>query len=259
MKIVLVTGGFDPLHSGHIAYFNEAKKLGDILVVGLNSDNWLVRKKGQSFMNIKERLDMISNLSMINSTMFFNDDDGSAADAIQYCLDKYPNDTIIFANGGDRTSSNIPEMFAITNPRVQWVFSVGGFDKINSSSKILSDWKTPKTEKDWGYYRVLHSDGPSTKVKELVVKPNHSLSLQRHKYRNEYWIVSCGIATIRFGSDVNKLETKTLTKHQEIRIPETYWHQLINTTENDLRIVEIQYGESCIEEDIERKANAIFV
>ena len=63
MKVVLVSGGFDPLHSGHIAYFNEAKKLGDILVVGVNSNEWLTRKKGQPFMDINERVEIVKNLS----------------------------------------------------------------------------------------------------------------------------------------------------------------------------------------------------
>ena len=65
MKVVLVTGGFDPLHSGHISYFKEAKKLGDKLVVGLNSDEWLTRKKGRPFMPFKERLKIIQNLKII--------------------------------------------------------------------------------------------------------------------------------------------------------------------------------------------------
>jgi D-beta-D-heptose 7-phosphate kinase/D-beta-D-heptose 1-phosphate adenosyltransferase len=62
MKVVLVTGGFDPLHSGHVSYFNAAKRLGDILVVGLNSDEWLTRKKGRPFMNLDERMRIVSEL-----------------------------------------------------------------------------------------------------------------------------------------------------------------------------------------------------
>ena len=65
-RIVLVTGGFDPLHSGHIAYFKAAKKLGDELWVGINSDAWLERKKGQAFMPYEERLEIIRNLNMVN-------------------------------------------------------------------------------------------------------------------------------------------------------------------------------------------------
>ena len=66
MKVVLVTGGFDPVHSGHIEYFTEAKKLGDILVVGINSDDWLTRKKGRPFLPFQERLKIIQSLELAN-------------------------------------------------------------------------------------------------------------------------------------------------------------------------------------------------
>jgi len=251
MKVVLVTGGFDPIHSGHIAYFNEAKKLGDVLVVGVNSNEWLTRKKGQPFMDINERVEIVKNLSVVDSVMVFDDSDGGASQAIHNCLNMYPNAEIIFANGGDRTDDNIPEM-KIKDKRLSFVFGVGGIHKMNSSSKILTEWKTPKTERKWGYYRVLHSDGPSTKVKELVVAPGRSLSLQKHETRSEYWIVSYGEATVNHGDDLDNIQTSVLKKHGEIYIPVHTWHQLINNTNDEVRIVEIQYGSNCIEEDIER-------
>ena len=254
--VVLVTGGFDPIHSGHMEYFKEAKKLGNILVVGVNSDEWLARKKGQAFMNINERLAIIKALAVVDSAIIFNDSDGTAKDAIRYCLDTYADSDIIFANGGDRTNTNIPEMeLSITDieiERLKFVFGIGGEHKMNSSSKILTEWKTPKTERKWGYYRVLHSDGPSLKVKELVVEPGKSLSLQKHNYRNEYWIVSHGIATINHGTNLDNLNCSILEQNEEIQIMKKEWHQLINNTEEELRIVEIQYGINCIEEDIIR-------
>ena len=251
MKVVLVSGGFDPIHSGHIAYFNEAKKLGDILVVGVNSNEWLTRKKGQPFMDINERVEIVKNLSVVDTVMVFDDSDGGASQAIRNCLVMYPDSEIIFANGGDRTDDNIPEM-KIDDPRLSFVFGVGGVHKMNSSSKILTEWKTPKTERKWGYYRVLHSDGPSTKAKELVVSPGKSLSLQRHESRSEYWLVSYGVATVNHGDDLDNIQTSILEKHDEIDIPVGTWHQLINNTDDEVRIVEIQYGTNCIEEDIER-------
>ena len=255
-KVVLVSGGFDPLHSGHIAYFEQAKKLGDVLVVGVNSDEWLSRKKGQPFMNINERIAIVKALEVVDSVIIFDDSDGSAKAAIRYCLDSYAESEIIFANGGDRTKTNIPEMETPCTPeelkRLNFVFGVGGEHKMNSSSKILTEWKNPKTIRKWGHYRVLHSDGPALKVKELVVEPEKSLSLQRHHLRNEYWIVSHGTAKVKHGYDANRLSTSVLKPHDEINIPVTMWHQLINNTTEDLRIVEIQYGVNCIEEDIER-------
>ena len=82
-KIVLVTGGFDPLHSGHIAYFKAARTLGDQLIVGLNSDEWLERKKGRAFMPWNERLCVINNLAMVDEVYTFDDGDGSARHFIQ--------------------------------------------------------------------------------------------------------------------------------------------------------------------------------
>jgi cytidyltransferase-like protein len=138
MKIVLVTGGFDPLHSGHIEYFKAAKKLGFLLVVGVNSDAWLIRKKGQAFMPFYERKTIIENLYQVHKVIEFNDDDNSAIDAIKKVKEMYPKSNIIFANGGDRTKDNIPEMIF---DDVEYVFGVGGVHKINSSSDILKNWE----------------------------------------------------------------------------------------------------------------------
>ena len=85
-RTVLVTGGFDPLHSGHINYFNNAKKLGDKLIVGLNSDDWLSRKKGQPFMNLENRASIIVELGMVDEVIIFNDSDNSSCHAIKQVL-----------------------------------------------------------------------------------------------------------------------------------------------------------------------------
>jgi cytidyltransferase-like protein len=245
-KIVLVTGGFDPLHSGHIAYFQEARKLGDILVVGVNSDAWLERKKGRAFMPHLERINIVRNIKGVDFVIGFNDSDGSAKNAIELVRKSYPGDRIIFANGGDRTQVNIPEM-DIIDDNLEFVFGVGGEDKKNSSSWILQEWKAPKTERPWGYYRVLH-EVPGMKVKELTVNPGQSLSMQRHNHRSEYWIVSEGECKVE-----KEFAALFLRQHETIRIPVTDWHQLSNPTDKICRIVEIQYGNRCEEDDIERK------
>jgi cytidyltransferase-like protein len=246
--IVLITGGFDPIHSGHISYINAAKKLGDILVVGVNSDDWLRRKKGQEFMPSSERIDIIQNLKSVDHCILFDDTENHAIEAIRNIKSMYPSDRIIFANGGDRTSENIPEMI---EPGVEFVFGVGGEDKKNSSSWILQEWKAPKTERPWGYYRVLH-EVSGMKVKELTVNPGQSLSMQRHHLRAEYWIVSEGVGSV--SNQVGSMQVgKVLEKHQEYKVPVGEWHQLSNPFDVPVKIVEIQYGEQCIEEDIERK------
>ncbi len=251
-RIVLITGGFDPLHSGHIAYFKAAKALGDILVVGINSDAWLTRKKGAPFMPYMERASIVRNIVGVDFVIDFNDDNGSAKHAIEMVRQSYPQDKIIFANGGDRTSSNIPEM-DIIDDNLEFAFGVGGEDKKNSSSWILQEWKAPKTERSWGYYRVLH-EVPGMKVKELTVNPGCSLSMQRHKLRSEFWIVSEGNAAVdRAMSSGYSLPGVNLERHDQLDILVDEWHQLKNPYNKPLRIVEIQYGDECIEEDIERK------
>lgn len=139
-KVVLVTGGFDPVHSGHIAYIRAARELGDLLVVGVNSDSWLARKKGEPFMPLDERGSIIEEFKSVDALIVFDDEDGTAIDAINQVLAMYPNDEILFANGGDRTLDNIPEM-VVESERLHFVFGVGGEDKKNSSSWILKDYK----------------------------------------------------------------------------------------------------------------------
>ena len=135
MKIIVVSGGFDPIHSGHIAFFKEARALGDKLIVALNSDDWLINKKGSYFMPFYERKSVIENLSLIDEVLDFEDDEkGSASKALIKIKEMYPKDKIIFANGGDRNKNNIPEMDI---DDVEFAFSVGGDDKKNSSSWIL--------------------------------------------------------------------------------------------------------------------------
>lgn len=252
-KIVLITGGFDPIHSGHISYIQEARALGDILIVGANSDEWLRRKKGRSFMPLKERLTILRNIQGIDAVIDFDDRDGSAKQAILQVRARYPRDEIIFANGGDRTDGNIPET-DVADENVKFVFGVGGFNKANSSSWILQEWKAPKTQRTWGYYRVLH-EAPGIKVKELTVEPGGSLSMQRHQGRAEFWLVSEGQATV-YTSDQTTADVELqgrYGRHEYLHIRKSEWHQLVNEDSCPLKIVEIQYGERCEELDIERR------
>jgi len=250
----LLQADFDPLHSGHIAYFEAARALGDRLVVGINSDAWLTRKKGRPFMPATERRAIIENLRMVDRVIEFNDDDDTAIDAIRAVRDYYirPGTKFIFANGGDRTADNIPEMVF---DDVDFRFGVGGENKMNSSSWILTEWKTPRTDRAWGYYRVLHEVGANTKLKELTVMPGQRLSMQRHDQRAEFWFVAEGEATVYTIDDASTdQEIKCeLTVHEHTFINTNEWHQLCNETDQPLKLIEIQYGNRCVEEDIERK------
>ena len=250
--VVLVTGGFDPVHSGHVEYFKAARALGDRLIVGLNSDSWLERKKGRAFMPVTERSSILQDLKSVDGVILFDDTDGSAIEAIKNVRALYPSATIVFANGGDRTAGNIPEM-SFRDDNLIFKFGVGGETKMNSSSWILEEWKAPKTERTWGYYRVLH-DVSGMKVKELTVDPGQRLSMQRHEHRSEYWIVSEGTCVV-YGELPNgySLPPKQLIKHESFTIPKGEWHQLLNNTDAPCKIVEVQFGDVCEESDIERK------
>ena len=243
--IIVVSGGFDPVHSGHIKLIKEARLLGDMLIVGINSDEWLARKKGRAFMPWTERLCILNNLSSVDEVYTFDDEDNTACHLLEQVRAHYPNDRIIFANGGDRTEKNIPEQ---SMPGIEFAFGVGGENKANSSSWILQEWKAPKTLRQWGYYRVLH-EAPGMKVKELTVEPGKSLSMQRHAERSEYWVVEEGECKVE-----KEFGALFLRTHETIHIPLGAWHQLSNPFDKPCRIVEIQYGTNCIEEDIERRS-----
>lgn len=251
MAVVLVTGGFDPVHSGHIEYFNDAAGRGHSLVVGLNSDEWLTRKKGQPFMPFAERKAVIENLRMVDQVIAFDDSDNTACDAIQQLLTD-TDQHILFANGGDRTNTTTPEYERFsTNSRVNFVWGVGGEDKKNSSSWILESWKNPKTVRPWGHWRVLDDKG-TVKVKELVINPGCSLSDQKHAFRSERWYIlkgSCNIQTEWHGLT----NSVTLTQHDNYVIEKDVWHLTKNISDTACHVLEIQYGEHCLEEDIQRR------
>jgi len=247
-KIVVVSGGFDPVHTGHILLLNSAKTYGDYLIVGVNSDEWLQRKKGRAFMPWSERSAIVNNMKAVDEVMAFDDSDGSACDLLEKVKAYYPGFPIIFANGGDRTPTNIPELKV---KDILFKFGIGGENKANSSSWILEEWKHPKTLRQWGYYRIMH-EAPGYKVKELVIEPGKKLSMQRHFKRAEHWYILSGTCDI---------QTKYLNATQTIRILENecydigveVWHQGQNNTNSDVHILEVQHGTECVEEDIERE------
>ena len=251
--IAIVSGGFDPIHSGHIHYIKEAKRLlgsQSFCFVGLNSDEWLKRKKGRYFMPFEERATILKEISNVDSVISFDDSDNSAINLIKKVRIMYPEHQLHFCNGGDRDKTNIPEMLdedLVKDNKLNFEFGVGGSIKQNSSSWILEEYKAPKTERPWGYYRVLHEWGPTIKLKELTVNPGESLSMQKHFHRNEFWFIAEGVATLQGDHD-----TKHCVEHEYIFIEKEEWHQLCNKHETPLKVIEIQYGDKCIEEDIER-------
>ena len=250
MKIVVVSGGFDPIHSGHISYFKSAKELGEKLIVALNSDAWLIKKKEKFFMPFEERKIIIENLSMVDEVIDFDDDEfGSASQALIKIKGFYPKDEIIFCNGGDRTKDNIPEMQI---KDILFEFGVGGEDKKNSSSWILKDYQYDKEERVWGeFYNLFSND--FLKLKELIIKPKQGMSFQRHFLRNEIWFVSKGQCSVNFSKDdPDNFEEISLHTEETFHVQKEAWHQIFNPFDEPCHIIEIQYGEETNEDDIER-------
>ena len=250
MKIAVVSGGFDPVHSGHIAYLNAASNYGDKLIVALNSDEWLSKKKGQPFMSFLERKIILENLSCVDEVINFDDDDlGSCIDALIRIKNSYPKDKIIFCNGGDRTEQNIPEM---NLDNVKFVFGVGGKDKLNSSSWILKNWQGDSEERIWGKFFNLYQD-QKIKLKELIVDSGKGMSLQRHLKREEIWFISKGECMVKHKPKTSSGYTQTHLKiHEVFKVSQKDWHQIYNPFKEECRIIEIQYGEETSEDDIER-------
>ena len=250
MKIIIVSGGFDPLHSGHINYIKYAKKEGDKLVVLLNSDDWLINKKGKFFMPFTERKKILEGLKDVDEVYDFEDDSiGSCINGLQKLKKIYPNEKLFFANGGDREKKNIPEILV---KNVKFLFGVGGNEKINSSSWILKKWNYSSEERIWGKFYNLFEDD-NCKVKELIVKPGKGMSFQKHFKRSEIWLVSKGSCVVNYSKDnPNKRDSITLNKYDQYNVALGDWHQITNPFKEDCHIIEIQYGEACIEDDIER-------
>lgn len=251
MKIVVVSGGFDPIHSGHIEYFKSAKEYGDRLIVALNSDKWLEKKKGKFFMPFSERHAIVNSIEFVDEVIDFKDDHmGSCIDALEQTKIKFPKDEIYFANGGDRNKGNIPEMSV---EGINFLFNIGGGNKKNSSSWILNKWQYYFEERHWGSFFNLFQT-KNIKVKELIIDPSREISFQRHFKRNEIWLVSQGSCYVSYADKDDPAEVKKiyLKKYDHFIVPVKKWHQISNPFKKSVHLIEIQYGNECVEEDIER-------
>ena len=139
-NIILISGGFDPIHSGHIKLINDASKYGDVIVL-LNSDEWLRNKKGKEFLSFDERKIIMKNIKGVIDVIEFEDSDKTCIDGIKKAKSLYKNNIIKFANGGDRNNKTTPETEFCDKNDIETLFGIGGNDKSNSSSWILKKWK----------------------------------------------------------------------------------------------------------------------
>ena len=138
-EIVLVSGGFDHVHSGHIKLIQRASEHGEVVVL-LNSDKWLKKKKGKEFLPFSERKIIMSAIKNVIDVIDFNDSDQTCINGLKKAILKYPNKKIKFANGGDRNNTTTPETLFCQNNNIEAIWGIGGNDKSNSSSWILKKW-----------------------------------------------------------------------------------------------------------------------
>lgn len=248
-KWVAISGGFDPVHIGHINLLKAARELGDRLVVIVNNDNWLRVKKGFAFMPEAQRAEILRSFRFVDKVVL-TDHEKEDAD-LSVCRSLAALRPSVFANGGDRGAGNIPESALCHEIGIELAFNVGG-DKVDSSSWLVKDaLAAVKTdERPWGSFQNHYSDpDKSVHLKTLHVNADAKLSLQRHRWRNETWVLVHGDAQAVLGVSLDELETIELVQDEPFRIPTGYWHRLMSRTGGDL--VEISYG-SFDEDDIER-------
>ena len=257
ISIGLVSGGFDPLHSGHIDMINYAAERNAAVAVALHSDEWLIRKKSNFFMTWGERQLIMLAINGVSDVIKFNDADDSINNAIAYLKERYPGWHINFYNGGDETHNNILEILKYqADPLVQFHFGAGGDYKKNSSSELLDRWENHSkhsVQKSWGFYNTFLQH-PNTKLRSFTVYPRHSMTMQQHKHRSEHWYVVKGSGIVEY-QDSPKAEMicVDLEQYNIITIPTSCWHRLHNTTDEELQMIEIQFGESCDDADVIRK------
>ncbi len=241
--IVAVSGGFDPIHIGHVRMFKEAKKLGKKLVVILNNDNWLLTKKGFVFMDQNERKEILLETGLVDKVVITSHKKDDPDRSVNRELAAVK--PAIFANGGDRGRENTPEMDLCNKLGIKLVFNVGKGGKVQSSSWLINKTSMHgvSAERPWGKM-TTHADGKNFWLKTITVKSHESLSLQSHKNRSEFWVCVSGSVIAEVGS-----ETKNLREGDSITIAKGTKHRL--SSEEGGTIVEVAIGD-CDEEDIVR-------
>lgn len=239
MRWVAVSGGFDPIHIGHVRMFEEARALGDKLVVILNNDNWLLEKKGFAFMPARERAEIIGSFPFVDKVVLTDHKKGDRDMSVSRSLARVK--PAIFANGGDRKSlKDIPEGAVCKKYGIKMVFNVGKGGKVQSSSWMIDAARKPasRSVRPWGEYFSWDS-GSGWNLKTLYIKPRKRLSLQYHHNREEWWLLVSGDASATIQDGVGE-HTVPLRKGEVFRVFKRQVHRLSSRKGGVL--VEVAYG-----------------
>ena len=243
----LVSGGFDPVHIGHLRMFQDAKKLSDDVILLLNNDEWLIKKKGKPFMNQNQRKEILSEFKSVSKVIIQTSTDQSSSKAIEVFVTNNPGKTICYCNGGDRSNiHNIREAEICKKLGVDLQFGIGGKEKIESSSQLTKNYLGNVEKRPWGNYHIIAKNS-GYQIKEIKVNKTAKLSLQKHKNRSEFWQIVKGESKITLADKEYHLREK-----EHIFIPKGAVHRIENIGKEELIFIEIQLGEDLSEEDIVR-------
>lgn len=238
---VAVSGGFDPIHIGHVRMFQQAKKHGDKLVVIINNDNWLKKKKGYAFMPQKERLELIRSLPFVDKVVLTEHKPNDPDTSVVKALAKIRPD--VFANGGDRKPSGdpVPEVEFCNEHDIKLVYNVGKGGKVQSSSWMIQNASRPikRTERPWGEYYGW-DNGEDWNLKTIYIKPSKRLSLQYHHHRRECWLLVAGDATATTHDEKGNAQTVELKKGETFLVAKKQVHRL--ASKKGGIVVEVAYG-----------------
>ena len=243
----LVSGGFDPVHVGHLRMFQDAKNLSENVIVLLNNDEWLMKKKGKPFMNEGQRKEILDEFKSISKVIIQTKSDRSSSRAIEEFVHNNPDKTVCYCNGGDRSNiRNIREADICKKLGVTLEFGVGGNTKIESSSQLSKNYLGNVEERPWGNYHII-AKNKGYQIKEIIVSKGSKLSLQKHSGRSEFWQIVKGESKITIEENKHYLKEK-----EHIYIPKNTIHRIENIGKDELIFIEIQLGENLKEEDIIR-------
>ena len=243
----LVSGGFDPVHVGHLRMFQSAQSLSDKVVLLLNNDEWLIKKKGKPFMNQDQRKEILNEFISISEVIIQTHSDKSSSEAIKDFVKNNPNKTICYCNGGDRSNiKNILEADICKKLGVVLEFGVGGDEKVESSSQLTKNYLGNIEKRPWGSYQIIAKNN-GYQIKEINVSYGSKLSLQKHSNRSEFWQIIKGKSKITIENNEYYLKEKEF-----IYIPENTIHRIENIGNEKLIFIEIQLGKNLNEEDIIR-------